>query len=170
MVFMTTTASGSAEGTTTAGLEDAYRIGTPMTPVGFYPAFGPLPAVLEVRRQTGPWDAPGQRRQLMLSDGGSVTETLVTVDAPARFVYELSNFEKLFGRLVSGARAEWEYTPEGAGTHVHWRYTFFARPGAGPLLRAIVRFFWAPYMQRVLPGILREIGRASCRERVYGTV
>ncbi|BDZ48904.1 hypothetical protein GCM10025867_11450 [Frondihabitans sucicola] len=132
-----------------------------MTPVGYYPKHGPLPAVLEVRGQSGAWNTPGRRRQLMLSDGGSVTETLVTVDAPHRFVYELSNFEKLFGRLVSGARAEWEYTAVAGGTRVDWQYTFFARPGAGPVLRAIVSLFWAPYMQRVLPGILAEIDRQA---------
>jgi hypothetical protein len=158
---MTTTAAGSASGHTSASLERAFAIGTPMTPVGYYPKFGPLPAVLEVRGQTGPWDAVGQRRRLMLSDGGSVTETLVRVEAPHRFVYELSNFEKLFGRLVSGARAEWEYAADGAGTRIDWRYTFFARPGAGLVLRAIVGLFWAPYMHRVLPGILAEIDREA---------
>lgn len=158
---MTTTASGSATGTTRAPLERAFALGTPMTPVGYYPKYGPLPEVLEVRLQTGPWDAPGQRRQLMLSDGGSVTETLVTVEAPHRFVYELSNFERILGRLVTGARAEWEYTAEGGGTRVDWKYTFFARPGAGAALKAIVRIFWAPYMKRVLPGILAEIDRSA---------
>ncbi|GAA4266259.1 SRPBCC family protein [Frondihabitans peucedani] len=154
---MTTTATGSASGTTRAPLDRAFAIGTPLTPVGYYPASGPLPEVLEVRRQTGPWDAVGQRRQLMLSDGGSVTETIVAVDAPNRFVYELSNFEKLFGLLVSGARAEWDYSAEGSGTRIDWTYTFFARPGAGPALKAIVGLFWAPYMKRVLPGILGRI-------------
>lgn len=159
---MTTTASGTAEGIARAPLARAFAIGTPMTPVGFYPRAGLLPAVTEVRGQTGPWDAVGQRRQLMLSDGGSVTETLVEVDSPRRFVYELSNFERLFGLLVSGARAEWEFSADQATTtRIRWRYTFFARPGAGFVLRAIVRFLWAPYMRRVLPGIIAEIDRSG---------
>lgn len=159
---MVTTASASAEGVTRADIDRAWAVGTPMTPVGYYPRFGPLPAVVEVRDQTGPWDAAGQTRQLMLSDGGSVIEHLVTVARPA-FVYELSDFQKLFGRLVAGARAEWDYTGVDGGTRVRWTYTFFARPGIVPAvaLTAIVRLFWAPYMKRVLPGILAEIDRSA---------
>ncbi|AMM19625.1 hypothetical protein AX769_05065 [Frondihabitans sp. PAMC 28766] len=154
------TATATADGDTSARFDRAWDIGTPMTPLGYYPKYGPLPAVVEVRDQTGPWDATGQTRQLMLSDGGYVIEHLVRVDREAGlFVYELSDFQKLFGRLVSGARAEWEYRATNTGTHVRWTYTFFARPGAGLLLEAIVRFAWAPYMRKVLPGILAEIDR-----------
>ena len=123
-----------------------------------------MPAVVEVRDQTGGWDSPGQTRQLMLSDGGSVVETLVRVDPPAdgasgTFVYELSRFQKLFGRIVSGARAVWVYTPDPLGTRIEWTYTYTARPGWGLVLRGIIRGFWAPYMRRVLPGIVAEIDR-----------
>ncbi len=166
---MTTTATASTQGDTLAPLDQAWKVGTPLTPVGYYPKFGPLPAVVEVRDQTGPWDGTGQTRQLMLSDGGWVVEHLVNVepasaqDPTGRFVYELSDFQKLFGRLVSGARAEWEYTATNTGTHVRWTYSFFARPGAGLALTAIVRLAWAPYMKRVLPGILRHLDEVAAR-------
>ncbi|ROQ37258.1 polyketide cyclase/dehydrase/lipid transport protein [Frondihabitans sp. PhB188] len=156
---MSTSATASAHATAAAPLEHTWGVATPLTPVGFYPKSGPLPAVVEVRDQTGPWDGVGQRRQLMLSDGGSVVETTVRVDRPSAFVYELSEFQKLFGHLVSGARAEWFYTPDGGGTRIDWTYTFFAEPGAGLVLRGIVRFFWAPYMRTVLRGIVAEVER-----------
>ncbi|MCU1529889.1 MAG: hypothetical protein JWP75_3652 [Frondihabitans sp.] len=158
---MTMSASATAEGTTRANLEHAWTVGTPMTPVGYYPKYGPLPAVIRVRDQTGPWDAPGQTRKLMLSDGGSVVEQVVRVERPHLMVYELGDFQKVFGRLVSGARAEWIYTAEGDGARIRWTYTYFAKPGAGILVKAIIRIFWAPYMKRVLPGILSEIDRTS---------
>ena len=153
--------SATVEGVAKAPLDQTWAIATPLTPVGFYPKFGPLPAVLEVRNQTGAWDAAGQTRQLMLSDGGSVVEHTVEVDAPRRFVYELSDFQKLFGRLVSGARAEWVFTEVAGGTNIRWTYTFHPyRSGRLPVA-LIVRLAWGPYMRRVLPGIIAEVERRA---------
>jgi hypothetical protein len=151
----------TVEGVARASLDQTWAIATPLTPVGFYPKFGPLPAVLEVRDQTGAWDAAGQSRQLMLSDGGSVVETTVEVDAPRRFVYELSRFQKLFGRLVSGARAEWEFTVVPGGTNIRWTYTFHPYPSGRLPVALIVRLAWGPYMRRVLPGIIAEVERQA---------
>jgi hypothetical protein len=120
-----------------------------------------VPAVLEVRNQTGEWDAPGQTRQLMLSDGGWVIEHTKVVEPSALFAYELTDFQKVFGVLVEFARAEWVYSPEGDGTRIRWTYTFHARRGAGLALTAIVRLAWAPYMRRVLPGIAAEVERRA---------
>ena len=153
--------SATVEAVTIAPLERAWQISTPLTPVGFYPRFGPLPAVIEVRDQKGAWDAAGQTRQLMLSDGGSVVEHLELVEAPHRFEYRLSDFQKLFGRLVSGARAEWRYTALSGGTSIRWTYTFEPYPRARLVVGLIVRLFWAPYMRRVLPGIIAEIERRA---------
>ena len=43
------------------------------------------------------------------------------------------------------------------GTRITWTYTFFGKPGRGWLVGLIVRLFWAPYMRRVLPAIIREV-------------
>jgi hypothetical protein len=118
----------------------------------FYPKAGVLPAVVEVRHQTGGWDAAGQTRTLVLSDGGSVKETLRSATEPL-FAYDLSNFTGVFGALVAGARSEWRVAAEGAGSSIAWTYAFTAQPGRGLLVAAIVRFAWAPYMRRVLPPI-----------------
>lgn len=156
-----TRASATVEGVTRASLLRAWEIATPLTPVGYYPKSGPLPAVIEVRDQTGPWDAPGQTRQLMLSDGGYVIEHLVHVDKPEVFVYELSDFQKLFGALVKGARAVWEFTEVNGGTKIRWTYTFHPRRGAGVVVGAIVKLLWGPYMKRVLPGIIAEVDKQA---------
>ncbi|RPE77579.1 MULTISPECIES: SRPBCC family protein [unclassified Frondihabitans] len=161
----TSSSTASAHGVARSGLEATWDASTPLTPVGFYPRSGLLPAVVEVRDQTGGWDAPGQTRQLMLSDGGSVVEHTVLVDRPGKFVYELSDFQKLFGVLVSGARAEWEYSEVPGGTRIDWTYTFFARPRAGLVLRGIVSLLWGPYMRRVLPGIIAEVERQDPAHR-----
>lgn len=153
--------SATVDGVAIAPLEATWDISVPIDPTRFYPKFGPLPAVIEVRDQTGGWDAAGQTRKLMLSDGGSVIEHTVTMERLSLFVYELSDFQKLFGKLVSGARAEWEYLAVSGGTRIRWTYTFFPFPRAGWIVGAIVRLFWAPYMRRVLPGIIREVERLA---------
>jgi hypothetical protein len=174
---MTTTVSATREAVTTAPVDRAFEIGTPLTPVGFYPRSGPLPGVIAVHDQRGGWGTPGQTRRLQLSDGGSVTETIVEVDPPGTgpadrvgaFTYELSDFRGPLRVLVRSGRAEWWYSAGGAsdgstrgrGTRISWRYTFRARRGAGLVVRLIVGLLWGPYMARVLRGIARELDRRA---------
>lgn len=121
-------------------------------PTNFYPRSGILPAVIDVRDQTGAWDVAGQTRTLGLDDGGTVVETLDSVSPPL-FTYDLTRFTGVFGVLVAGARSEWRVVAEGAGSSITWTYAFTARPARGLLVGAIVRFAWAPYMRKVLPKI-----------------
>jgi hypothetical protein len=94
---------------------------------------------------------------LRLSDGGHVIERVTDADHPTFFAYELSDFQKLFGKLVDGARAEWRFTTVRAGTRITWSYEFHPKPRAGWIVGAIVALFWAPYMRRVLPGIIAAV-------------
>jgi hypothetical protein len=149
-----------AELTTTASRVQTWNIATPLTPVGYYPRSGLLPAVLEVRNQTGRWDKPGQTRTLMLSDGGSVVEHTMNVEPYGFFAYNLTDFTRIFGKLVDHARAEWTFSEVAGGTTIHWSYTFFPKSGpASPIVATIVRLLWGPYMRRVLPGIVAEVER-----------
>jgi hypothetical protein len=111
-----------------------------------------LPGVVEVRDQHGAWDAVGQTRTLVLSDGGTVKETLRVV-APPLFAYDLSAFTGFFGRLVASGRSEWRVADDAAGSVIGWTYTFTAKPGWGFAVAAIMRLAWAPYMRKVLPAI-----------------
>ena len=143
-------------------IAQTWQAATTLTPVGYYPKSGLLPAVLVVHDQTGNWDAPGQSRQLMLSDGGWVVETTTDVAPSGFFAYELTDFQKLFGKLVHHARAEWTFTEVAGGTNIHWSYTFFSRDAAvRPVLATIVKLLWAPYMRKVLPGIVAEVERQA---------
>jgi hypothetical protein len=142
-----------------APLGITWDIATMRTPVGLYPRSGLLPGVVEVRDQSGDWDAAGQTRQLMLSDGGSVIEHTTDVDRQQFFAYNLSDFQKIFGVMVESARAEWTFTTAPNGTLIRWQYTFHARRGYGLPLAAIITFLWGPYMARVLPGIVAEVER-----------
>lgn len=146
-MISTTTATASGP------LEQVYPRVTTIDPTTVYPKFGPLPAVTAVHDQTGAWDAVGQTRSLTLSDGGHVRERVVVADAPAHFAYELTDFQKLFGRLVRNARADWLFEPDGTGTRITWSYEFRALPGRGWIVALIQGLFWAPYMRKVLASI-----------------
>jgi len=135
----------------------AWEVSGPLDPTTFYPKFGPLPAVVGVRDQSGSWDTVGRSRTLLLSDGSSVVETITDADSPTYFAYELSDFTKLFGRLVAGARAEWRFERIDTGTSIRWTYTFRAKPGRGWIVALIVRLFWDRYMSRVLPPIAAAV-------------
>lgn len=160
-------ATASALSRTTPGR--AYALSGPLDPTQFYPRFGPLPAVVEVRDQSGTWDAVGRTRMLKLSDGGHVIETITDTtsaagsDSVALFAYELSEFQKLFGRLVDGARAEWEFEAVESGTRIRWTYTFFAKPARRWVVWLVVSLWWSKYMGTVLPVIAREVDHLSER-------
>lgn len=148
---------------TRAGARQAYELSGPLDPTGFYPRFGPLPAVVAVVDQSGDWDTVGRTRRLVLSDSGHVIETITDTEIPGLFAYELSDFQKLFGKLVSGARAEWRFEESGSGARISWSYTFFAKPARRWIVWLVVRLWWGRYMRRVLPPIAREIERLAAR-------
>lgn len=141
--------------------KQSYETSGPIDPTQFYPRFGPLPAVVGVRDQSGTWDTVGHSRRLDLSDGGHVIETITDAASPNFFAYELSDFQKLFGMLVSGARAEWRFERVAGGTRIRWTYTFFGKPGRAWIVKLIVALWWAPYMKRVLPPIAAEVERQT---------
>jgi hypothetical protein len=152
-----TPARTSVEAVAHASPLRSWKVALQTPPNLFYPSFGPLPAVVAVHRQPADWDVVGYSRTLELSDGGSVVETITQSDPGVFFGYDLSAFQKPFGRLVSGARAEWTFSPEGATTRIRWSYAFYPLAGRGLAVRAIVALFWAPYMRRVLPTIVTAI-------------
>ncbi|MCU1411957.1 MAG: hypothetical protein JWR04_2664 [Rhodoglobus sp.] len=156
--------SATAVAMAAATPKEAYEISGPLDPARFYPKSGALPAVVGVRDQSGTWDAVGRTRRLELSDGGHVIETITDTDSPTYFAYELSDFQKLFGALVTGARAEWRFDREAEGTSIRWTYTFFGKPGRGWIVSLIVRLLWAPYMRKVLPPIANEVSRQAAAQ------
>lgn len=157
--------SAAAEMLATTPLQWTWDVLTPIDPTRFYPKHGPIPATIAVRDQTGPWDAVGQTRTLLLADGGHVVETITDVEKPVGeqgfFAYELTDFQKAFKPLVDHARAEWTYTAEPGGTLVHWVYTFVPRRGWGWAVAIIVRLWWDGYMRQVLPEIVHEAERLA---------
>jgi Polyketide cyclase / dehydrase and lipid transport len=111
--------------------------------------WGPLPAVVGTREQTGPWDTPGSRRTVLLGDGSSVRERVLRWERPRLFEYRVDRFTNPLGRLADYALGCWVFSATERGAAFRWTYAFHAR---GRLARAPLALFvhtaWAGYMER----------------------
>ena len=63
--------------------------------------YGPMPPIVEVRDQQGPWETPGQTRVFVTGDGGSMREELLTIDVPRQFSNRLTVLSGPFKPLVA---------------------------------------------------------------------
>ncbi len=114
--------------------------------------FGPVPAVLGVRDQTGLWDHAGASRTVLLADGSEAYETLAWHDRPRGFGYRLEpSADAPLARLVESARGTWDFAPAaGGGTAIAWTYAFRPRRGRGPVVRAVLAPVWRRAAGRAL--------------------
>lgn len=110
-----------------------------------------IPGVAGVRDQSGPWDAVGRTRTVMLSDGTGVEERLTRFDRPNSFGYRVGPFPPPLGRLASEADGEWRFAASaGGGTEIEWTYRFVPRPGGRMLTRLVIAPLWRGYARRAV--------------------
>jgi hypothetical protein len=108
--------------------------------------------------QTGAWDAAGQSRTILLSDGSRAHEKLTNYSRPQHFSYIVSGFTGMLRFLTLRARGEWHFEEHSGGTSVRWSYTFEARSVfTFPLLFAVVRPLWQAYMRKALREALAQL-------------
>lgn len=111
--------------------------------------WGPVPAVVETRDLTGPWDVPGSERTVVLGDGSTARERLLVWERPRLFEYRVDRFTSPLGRLVDHATGRWEFEETPGGSSFRWTYAFEPRRRlAIPLLTVFVRAAWARYMSQ----------------------
>jgi hypothetical protein len=114
--------------------------------------WGPVPAVVSTTDQSGPWDTPGSRRTVHLSDGSTAHERVTACERPASFGYTVDGFSGPVRHLADEGRGQWRFAAAGAdATDVRWTYTFQARsPAAALLLTPVVKIAWRGFMRRAL--------------------
>ena len=127
----------------------------PVDLTSIFTGYGPLPAVVGTRDQTGAWDAAGQTRTVIMSDGSSAQEQLAAYEYPNYFSYTVNNFTGVFRAFVTSARGEWWFGPEpgirGEVTHIKWGYVFNARSSFSlPIVWFLTKILWKGYMSKVL--------------------
>jgi hypothetical protein len=137
-----------------------FEVIVPINLALIFRGLGPLPAVVEVREQSGPWDHVGAHRRPVFSDGTAAFEQLTDYVPFSYFAYDLSGFTNILGRLVTGAHGGWQFAPiGGGGTAVTWTYTFLPLRLRYALVRFGVAPIWRLYMRRALVESVREVER-----------
>lgn len=136
---------------------DAFERVAPIDLSLIFRAWGPFPGVRGVRDQTGPWDRIGASRTPLLTDGSTATETLTEYQPGNSFAYEITGFTNVLGRLVTGVRGEWTFTPDGSGTLIRWTYEFLPRTARYPLIRFGLAPPWRRYMHAGITAAVAEI-------------
>jgi Polyketide cyclase / dehydrase and lipid transport len=159
-------AIASAELVASTPLKKTYDLVGSIDPTRFYGRYGPIPSVKLVVEEQGKWGAVGSSRRLILSDWGTVVEQVTDAKSPSFFAYDSRDFEKVFGRLIYGSRAEWSFAEVEGGTRIHWTYSFHPRPRQLPAVQLIVRSFWAPHMRRTLRKIVRALDAREAEQSV----
>ena len=140
--------------------EDAFARTMPM-PLDelFTRRSGPIPPIRETRDQPATWDAVGQNRLIVLADGGTMRETLTTVDPPRAFGYDITDLTGAFKLLVASASGLWAFEPDGAGCRVTWSWTLHPRGPIGPLAMPVFARFWHRYARTALAQLETNLTR-----------
>lgn len=145
---------------------NAWDVFVPIDFVKVFKGKGPLPAVVEVYNQSGPWGEIGQTRNLRLSDGSELTEEVTGVEPPgprgARFGYTVHGYSGIVGTLISEGRGFWVFQERGAQTQITWRYSFLPKNvWTQPLVILIVLLFWRSYMKSALGEVIDLIEKGE---------
>ena len=117
--------------------------------------FAALPPVKEVREQVGVWGSPGQSRVIVLADGGTMREELLTVRRPEVFDYRMSSITGPMKPLVRSAVGTWRLTPVGTGVRVTWAWTVEPASRAAELAMPVFGWMWRGYARQGLEQIER---------------
>ncbi len=144
--------STSVETIIDVSCEQAFLGVVPINLSSIFTGFGPLPAVTGVTDQVGDWDAVGQTRSVLFSDGSLAKERLTEYKNPQYFSYILSDFTGVLRFLTTSANGEWWFKPVSENkTHIKWRYAFNSRNvAASPFLWFITKLIWRGYMKKAL--------------------
>lgn len=122
---------------------------------------GILPAIDAVTNGPSGWTGPGSTRTLSFSDGGTAREHLTDYQPAVRYGYDITNFTNVLRFLVSGARCEWHYRPDGkGGTAIQWQFAFHPLPGRRGIVRVVLAPRWKRYMDEILRRVIIHLGRS----------
>ncbi|MFN3960133.1 MAG: SRPBCC family protein [Parvularculaceae bacterium] len=131
-----------------------------LDPVRIVQAKGFLPGVRSVVGVTAPWSAPGQTRTLTLTDGSTLTETLVAIEEDG-YRYRGSDYSGPFRFLVKEANARFAVAPRADGATLSWTYEFTPKSGlAAAILSFLVDSQWNAFMDATLERLKADIERA----------
>jgi len=110
---------------------------------------GPIPPV-RATEQEGVWGSPGQQRLVLFTGPGSVRETLIRVDRPRMFSYELREPTGPLALLVARVEGQWRFEPAGTGVRITWAWDVQPRGRVARAGLSVFAWFWRRYAQAAL--------------------
>jgi hypothetical protein len=118
-----------------------------------------IPAVRAVRDQPEPWGSVGQSRTIVLADGGTMRETLTSVDRPHAFGYRLDRIAGPMKPLVSEVAGSWRFAPVGTGVEIVWAWSVEPRGTVGRAAMPVFARMWRGYARQAMEEIERVLVR-----------
>ena len=115
--------------------------------------YAAFPAVQEVKDEPEDWGTVGQTRTILLADGGSVRETLTSVDRPRSYTYVLDDIHGRLRPFVSTIEGAWSVTAEGTGARVGWAWTVHPQAPPARLTVSVIGRMWKGYAERALAAL-----------------
>jgi hypothetical protein len=149
----------AVDGTARADVKTAFDVIVPIELPHLFRGFGPLPAVVATRDQTGEWDHVGASRVVQLSDGSEANERITAYDRPRYFAYRVGPFESgPLRHVIIEAHGDWWFTARDTmNTAIRWTYTFRPRRYATPVVRLLIARLWRGYAKRALALAIDEV-------------
>lgn len=114
--------------------------------------YGLLPPIKAV---TGPepWGELGQSRRIVLSDGGTLRETLTVVDRPSVIGYRIDEITGALKPLASHIDGAWRFIPAGTGCRVTWAWTVHPASSVASHLTPVLGRLWKGYARQALENL-----------------
>ena len=122
-----------------------------------------LPPITQVRDQVGDWVTVGQSRTIVLGDGGTMRERLVSVTPPSEFSYRIDGFTGVNRVLFGAVDGCWAFAPDGDGTRITWTWTVHPTSSLTALVLPAVRLMWIGYARQALARIAIRLGEGVGR-------
>ena len=131
-----------------------------------FTGFGPLPAVVGRRDQTGPWNQVGASRVVELSDGTEAQEQITAHEPYSYFAYRVGRFTGPLRLAASHADGQWWFAEVGEQqTHIRWSYRVRLDTLLAPAAQPILPRVWRLYARRVLKLAIAEVERVADAQR-----
>jgi hypothetical protein len=135
-------------------VEPAFDVVLPMPLTQLFSRrYAAIPAIRQIRDQQGEWGTVGQTRTIKLADGGTLRETLTSVDRPASFGYRVADITGPMKPLVSELEGAWRFAPAGTGVQITWAWTVHPRRPFGRAAMPLFARMWRGYARQAMEEI-----------------
>jgi len=101
---------------------------------------GPIPAVRDTTK--GDWAAAGDQRTIKTADGGSMVESLVTVERPVGYRYRLTDIHGPMKPLVRLVEGQFSIAAENDAARVTWSWLLHPTHQVTRLALPPFGYFW----------------------------